>query len=62
MKRDYSSTKWDRTFVNEPLIALIKEVWLNAITKPQVKIAKHVKKTVYPDGTEFCYNEEHQAF
>lgn len=61
MKRETSSTKWGRTFINEPLIMLVREVWLNAIAKPEVKIAKRVLKTVYPDGTE-RYRSEYQEF
>jgi hypothetical protein len=55
MKREMSSTKWGRAFINEPLIALVREAWLNATSRPQAKLAKHISKTAYPDGTEKHY-------
>lgn len=60
MRREHSSTKWGRTFVNYTLINLVREAWLNAPERPQTKIAKHITKTVYPDGTTKCYDKEHQ--
>lgn len=54
MRKEVSSTKWDRTYINEPLMAMLREIWLDAIARPQVKIAKHIQRTVYPDGT-ICY-------
>jgi hypothetical protein len=60
MKREFSSTKWNRVYINEPLIALVREAWLNAITKPEVKIAKQIQKTCYPDGTTKYHHREPQ--
>jgi len=55
MNRDYSSTKWDRVYINHTLIALVREAWLNATATTEVKIAKHIAKTAYPDGTTRYY-------
>lgn len=56
--RNESSTRFDRVFINSDLADDAIEVWLNADTMKEAKIAPGICRTALPDGSYKTINHQ----